>query len=317
MVLLRGANYDFSAQQKSKFDADAAAAAVSITVENTEGFAVDDYVVLHPRNEQSEIVKVTAVTDDTTLAVTALKFAHFSGEFIYRMPYNRMRFYSSTSATGTYALIAGSETELSYADDYTTYEYVAGTSALFYKRTFYNTTTTTESDIAISDYWQTSEEELILTPDELRALMLLDKQDCPDENHLRTIMRLAQDNVLLDISTSNPAILRIAMFLRSKASLLRALAVKAKAKGYITINIEGREITKAEQEFILDAENTKNEYMSFISANLTNEVKITKFLTDSAFILPETRTQVLDLWQGSQNVADLDNTKYYGRRRRY
>jgi len=317
MVLLRGTNYDFSAQQKTTFGADAAAAATSITVKNSEGFLVDDYIVITPKNEQSEIVRVTAVTDDTTLAVTALKFAHVTDIAMYRLPYNRMRFYSSATATGTYALIAGSERDMSYADDFTTFGYAAGTSALFYKRTFYNTTTTTESAIAEADYFQTSEEELYLTPEEFRSLMQIDPEDCPPEDQLRTIMRLAQDRVELDISTSNKSILRIAMFLKSKVALLAALAIKSIAKGYITVNIEGRQITKAHQEFVLESENVNNEYMVFINSNLTQEVTKTNFLLDTSLISSVTRQQVLDLQQGTQNVADIDNTRYTGRRIRY
>jgi hypothetical protein len=40
---------------------------------------------------------------------------------------------------------------MDYADIFTVYSYAAGTSAMYYKRTFYNSTSTVESDVALSD----------------------------------------------------------------------------------------------------------------------------------------------------------------------
>ena len=101
MVLLRGLNYDYSGQQSSKINTAASAAATTLVVENTEGFSDDDYLLINPGNEQSEIVRINdTVSSDTSLTVTALKFAHAVGEKVFRMPFNQMKFYECSTEDG-------------------------------------------------------------------------------------------------------------------------------------------------------------------------------------------------------------------------
>lgn len=317
MTLLQGLNYDFSRQQNSKIKYSIGAGGVTLYLENTEGFAIDDYLLVAPNTERAEIILISAINDDEKLTIGALKFNHIKSDKVYKLPYNQMKFYYCDTATGTYLAIASSETDLNYTNLYTNYDYAIGTSILYYKRTFYNSNSATESDIALSDYWQTSEEDLYITPDELRRLLQFGKNDYPSPEDMRLLISLAQDKISLDVDSSNLVILRLATFMLAKANVLRALASKSVGKGYVTINAEGRNITKSFQELVLEAENTQQEYLSFINSNTRREVSATNYM-ETADIDEATRQQFIDIMNGTQNALDYEaDTKFsYGRRQR-
>lgn len=306
MVLLRGLNYDFTGQTYGETAFPVGIGDTTLRLINTEGFAANDYILFEPGTERSEIIKVTSVTDATTLVVSAFVFAHSTGIRVFRMPYNQMRFYAASTATGTYTLITSSTKNMNYADIYTTHDFVPSATQLFFKRTFYNSTSLVESDIALSQYWETSDEELYITPEEVRVLMQLGVNDKPSSDDLKTLIRMAQDNVDLDCSTSDEKILRIATFYMAKVYILRALATKSVSKGYVTVNAEGRTITKAYQELVLEAENTMNEYKQFINDNLRLEVTKTNFMNDTTIIDADVRQNFLDILDGVSNAEDYN-----------
>ena len=319
MVLLRGLNYDFSGQQSSYLVSDLLAGSNTISIMNNTGLAIADYVLIEPYTERSEIAKISSLTLNTGITfTTGLKFNHKIGIMIYKMPYNQIRFYSCATVSGTYVAIVSGLLDADYKDVFTPFNYATGTTALFYKRTFYNATTLLESDIAISDYWQTSDEELYITPQELRVYIQFDKNDYPNEDDMRTLIRLAQDQFSLDCNTTNVAIRRIGMYMLSKWYVMRGLATRSISKGYITINAEGRQITKAFQELVLEGENTLEEYKKFLTSNLRLEVGKTNFMLNSSIITPETRQNYIDVMTGTQDAMNYESGyKYsYGLRRR-
>lgn len=319
MVLLKGLNYDYTGQVSSKIATAATATGVALILENTEGFADDDYVLIAPGTEIAEIVRINAaVASDTDLVITALKFAHVVGVEVFRLPYDQMKFYECATADGTYVEIAGSTTDLDYATNYTNYDDVTGDADYYFKRTFYNSTTTTESDIDLSEYWQTDDEKLYITPEQLRTWIQFDENDYPNRNDMKSIIILSQSKMAFDVDSSDDNFNRIALFLLSRSMVLRALASKSLSKGYITINAEGRQVTKAHQELVLEAENTMNEYKEFIRSILTSEVASTNFMDDSDLIDPLTRQKFIDIMNGTQNAMDDQFAKrFYGRAGRY
>jgi len=316
MTLLRGLNYDYSGQEKSFLTAAPAAAAVSITVENTEGFADNDYIIIAPGTEKAEIVQVNAaVSSDTSITVTALKFAHSINDKIFRTNYNQMKFYES-SDNDTYAAIAGSTTEMNFSDKYTNYDYTSATSDYYYKRTFINEETAAESDIALSEAWQPDAEDLYVTPEELRTFLQFDEQDYPNPTDMRFFIKIAMKKVTLDVDTSNDNILFIATLYLSKSYVLRGLATKSVGKGYIQVMSEGRTITKSYQELVLAAENVFQEYKEFILSTTRQEVTSTNFFTDTTLVDSLTREDIINLLNGVNNVTDYQADYRYGDIRR-
>lgn len=309
MVLLKGTNYDYSGQNSSKILEGSETGKTSLFIANTEGFANGDYVLINPGNEQSEIVKITAdVANDTKLTITALKFNHLKNENVYRLPYNQMRFYESSSLTGTYSLIDNSTVELSYATNTTNFDHTLANANYYYKRTFYNESSLTESDISLSVAWVIDDEDLYITPEELRMYLQFDANDYPKPSDYRFFIKLAMTEVDLDLDSTNDGILMISTLLYGRYLVMKALASRAISKGYVQVNAEGRTITKAYQEFVLDSENSLQEYKEFLLRNGRREATSTNFMTDTALIDSLTRTDIINIMNGTSNAVDMQGT---------
>ncbi len=316
MALLSGLNYDYTGQQTTKITAQIGTGSITLKVENSEGFNVDDYIVIDPKNEKSEILRIATIPDNLTITISASKFKHELNASLYRIPYNQMRFYSSTDVAGTYSLIAAGTSEMAYAGLYTNFEYTAGSASLYYKRTFYNSSTTTESDIAEADYWQTGDESLYVNAEELRVFLQFDQNDYPNPEDMTSIIKIAQRKIALDVDSSNQEILFLSTLMLSKAFVLRALATRSLSKGYITINVEGRNVTKAYQELVLDAENVEKEYEIFIRNNTRTETSKTNFMDDTTIVSPETRRNFIRTLAGTSNAQNDTRANYWNRRTR-
>ena len=175
MVLLRGKNYDIGSQPNSTVNTAAAATATTLVLKNTEGFANNDYIVLNPGAETAEIAQITTVDSDTSLTISALKFAHSVDELVFKTPYNQISFYESASSDGTYTIIAGSTKEMEYSELYTEYNDTTGDSDYYFKVVYVNETTAATSDISLSTYWQISDDILPITVEQLRIIMQFDQ----------------------------------------------------------------------------------------------------------------------------------------------
>jgi len=318
MVLLKGLNYDHTGQQSTKLITKVGIGSTTYKILNTEGFADSDYFVIDPGTEKSEIIKISTIDDNRTFTAAAAKFEHGVNAELFRLPYNQMKFYYSTDATGTYTYITDSITEMSYVGIFTNYSYADGTTSLYYKRTFYNSTTDVESDIAEADYWQTGDETLYITPEELRKILQLGEDDPPSPEDMYTLIKVAQKQIALEVNSSSQDILFLSTMLLAKHYVMRALATKALSKGYITINVEGRNVTKAYQELVLEAENTFKEYQLFVRNLTRSEVGKTNFMDDTTLVDPEIRAAYIDNWTGTTNAMRerYPDSNLYGTRRR-
>lgn len=301
MVLLKGLNYDISNQEKTFLAADVASAAAVMTVDNSNGFIAADYIVMNPFNEVTEILKITSVTNTTITPTTAVKFNYSNKDRIYKTPYNQMRFYYCATATGTYVLI--DTVDILFDELHTEHEYTAGTSALYYKRTFYNETTDVETDIDSSEYFQVTDDDTYITAEQL-MIYLQFANGVIELSDLKEIIKLAEMRISLDISSSNSVILKISSFLLSKYYTLNALAAKAVSYGYITATVEGRTVTKSHTELKKDAASALEEYNNFLTANIRTETSKTGFMEQ---ISSDTRQDIIDLMTGSQDALDFEN----------
>lgn len=119
--------------QETRLNADVAASATSSTVENNKSFASGDYVVFgNPGEELTEIVLLTSVSGTTTLGhTTGPVFAHSARTSVSQIRYNQVKVYSSTSETGTYALL--DTVDLTLDQDSTIYSDSTGTATTWYK----------------------------------------------------------------------------------------------------------------------------------------------------------------------------------------
>ena len=317
MVLLEGLNYDYSGQERTFLKDKVGVGSTTLKVDNTEGFADDDYLVIDAGKETAEIIRINAtVASNDTLTITATKFVHQENAKVFRLPYNQMKFYECATVDGTYVLISGATVEMTFATKYT--NFTGGTADYYYKRVFYNATSTAVSPIAEANYWQTTDEELYITPAELRTVLQFDENDYPTKEDMRFLIKVAMKKIALDLDTSNVNILFLGTLLLSKSFVLRGLASRSVSKGYVHVNAEGRTITKAYQELVLDAENTTQEYKEFVIANNRTEAQSTQFMDDTTMINSWTRSEIIAMMQGQTNAVDFQygyrNNFWFGRR---
>lgn len=148
---------DFIKVESSRLDADAVAgSAVTITLQNNDGLAQFDYIVIgNEGNELCEMCQIdTAVTAGKTVRVATLKFNHRAGEPVKKYRYNKRKFYGATSADGSYTELTsdGSPKDIQVDDPQgTILEYTGLEGYTYFKSTYYNSQTTTETDKADSN----------------------------------------------------------------------------------------------------------------------------------------------------------------------
>jgi hypothetical protein len=121
-----------------------------LTVQNVAGLAINNYLVVGIEgSEQAEMCKITAVTNET-VTVDTLKLPHYADEPVTQYRYNARKFYGSTTAGGSYVELTGygSPVLLSITDPQNTLlEYTGGEGYLYFKSTYWNTTSSEETNL--------------------------------------------------------------------------------------------------------------------------------------------------------------------------
>lgn len=151
--LLLAPTEDFIKVERGTLDADAVAGtSVALTLQNNNGLAQYDYIVIGLEgNELAELEQISAaVSGNTQVTVGTLKFNHKKGEPITKYSFNKRKFYGCVTETGSYAELTGdgSPKDIQADDPQGTFLEYTGSTYLFFKATYYNSQTTTESAIA-------------------------------------------------------------------------------------------------------------------------------------------------------------------------
>lgn len=133
--------------QNTYFAADYASGVNSIDVKNTDGFSADEWIVLGRIGfEQAEIIKISAITDNNTLALaTNTKFAHNKDSVITLIDFDKVKVYKSTTgASGTFTLVTTVDIEIDH--DTTVYEASGVSTTDYFKFSPYNSDSEVEGD---------------------------------------------------------------------------------------------------------------------------------------------------------------------------
>ncbi len=143
---------DFIKMERGRLSADIGpGSAVAIPVVNSDGFAVNNYIVVGIEgSEEAELCKVTGVATGL-ITVATLLMTHIQDEPIVHYRYNKRKFYGSLTAGGTYneLTLYGSPADIKVTDPQGTYfEYTGAEGYIYFKATYYNTTDSIETDIA-------------------------------------------------------------------------------------------------------------------------------------------------------------------------
>lgn len=120
---------------------------VTITMPNNDGFAQNDFVVIgYEGKEEAELQQVNqAVSAGGTIRVATLLRAHKAGEPVVVYRFNKRKFYGCATENGTYAELSGSPATIQVDDLRGTFLEYAGTTYSYFKATYYNSSTTTET----------------------------------------------------------------------------------------------------------------------------------------------------------------------------
>lgn len=128
-----------------------AGSSVFIDVKNNFGFTTGDFVIIREYgNEKAELATVTDLTGTNQIEVDTLERNVEIGDIITKVLYDQVGFYGATSATGTYTQIGSYEDLKVDSPEGNILEYT-GTTYSWFKITYYNSSTTTETDIDDSE----------------------------------------------------------------------------------------------------------------------------------------------------------------------
>ncbi|MFA6325311.1 MAG: hypothetical protein WCX46_03760 [Candidatus Paceibacterota bacterium] len=137
--------------EKSYFSADEEAAQTILSVLDTVGFSTNDYIILGViGNENSEVCKISTTTTNTITVAVATVRKHYKDEPIQELRFNQRKFYRSTTESGTFTHLSGEGSPVNVKVDDpqgTILEDSTGTSTSWYKATYYNSTSASETSL--------------------------------------------------------------------------------------------------------------------------------------------------------------------------
>lgn len=131
-----------------------AGSSVGLPLMNANNLAANIYIVVgYEGSETAELTKITNVVGNT-VTVNILKFDHKSDEPVTVYRYNTRKFYGSLTAGGVYTELTGdgSPKDIDVNDPQgTILEYTGGDGYQYFKSTYFNTSTSEESNIVDSN----------------------------------------------------------------------------------------------------------------------------------------------------------------------
>ena len=137
--------------EKSYLASSTSAGATVLTVKNDDRFLANDKIMIGEMGrEKTEIVTVSSLSGSTTLNIGATVFPHSADEPVYRLRYDQVKFYrSTTGVSGSYTLISTQTIDVDNANLTTIYDDTTGLAAYYYESSYYNSVAGIES--ALSD----------------------------------------------------------------------------------------------------------------------------------------------------------------------
>ncbi len=141
--------------ESTQLDADAAASASSLIVRNNQDFAINDFIVLGSLGtERCEKLTVLSVTGSTTIApLVATKFAHLRFDALQKLFGDKIKVYTAPNVDGSVPADSAFTTLLTTLtididNQYTNYTDNGGSSAFWYKYSYFNSISSAETSVA-------------------------------------------------------------------------------------------------------------------------------------------------------------------------
>jgi hypothetical protein len=141
---------------RSELASDVVADTDDVVVKNANGFAVGRFFVLDiPGKETAELHRVEAISGNNITTVDNVERAHRRNELVTILRYNQIRFYRAPNVTGDqpadsdFAVLT--TVDIDVDSEMTDYIDTDGGSGYWYKFTYYNSITDTETSLADAD----------------------------------------------------------------------------------------------------------------------------------------------------------------------
>lgn len=152
--VLRPTNFDsINILEQTELSADVAAGQKVANVLNAQGFTDDDfYVIGKLAGELSELAQLDSKSGNALTAVANYGQAHKKGDAVVKLFANKIRIYRAANVDGSvpddddFSVIATIDIEVD--QNYTEYTDTSGGSGYWYKKTFYNSASTSETEIS-------------------------------------------------------------------------------------------------------------------------------------------------------------------------
>ena len=135
-MVIRIQHPDITGNEKTLLTASAVAGATTLTVQNIEGFSVNNYLVLGTLGDEgTELVRVSSGTPPATSIITlasAITFNHAINTPVTYIPFSQVALYKATTKDGQYDIV-GTVVDLEVDQDYTEIDDSAGTTTSWYR----------------------------------------------------------------------------------------------------------------------------------------------------------------------------------------
>lgn len=147
MITLLIDNFDLTGQEESFLTANADAAAVTLTVKNSDLFVLNNYALVEKDGlENAELKLIGATPTATTITVAALSLDHKTDAVVTNAPYNQITVYRASSKAGIYAAL--DTVDMQYDEAHTLYNDSTGTASSWYKVIYVNDATSATTALA-------------------------------------------------------------------------------------------------------------------------------------------------------------------------
>lgn len=152
--VLRPTNFDaINIQGKTELSADVAAGQKVANVLNSQGIVADDFFIIGELvGELSELAQLDTKTGNALTAIANYTHAHKKGEAVTKIFGNKIKLYRAANVDGSIPADASfSEIvtlDIEVDQTFTEYTDTSGGSGYWYKKTYYNSENTSETDLA-------------------------------------------------------------------------------------------------------------------------------------------------------------------------
>ena len=151
MQVLNAPIEDFILGEKTSLRENISEGVTSIPVASSKGYENDQFIIIgEVGSESTELAQISDTIEDDVdkLEISSVtEFEHKKGVEIRRIRYNKRKFYRAEEKDGTYIQINNSPVEIEVDQTFTEVEDANGTSSSWYKATYYNDFTQTETSL--------------------------------------------------------------------------------------------------------------------------------------------------------------------------